>query len=65
MFIIDAIQWATKLANDISHGNQFMGGVVMASFTTVIIYLCKSLPLVLFRFLKSQFTTSLTFNNAG
>ena len=65
MFIIDAIQWATKLANDISHGNQFMGGVVMASFTTVIIYLCKNLPLVLFRFLKSQFTTSLTFNNAG
>lgn len=65
MIIIEAIQWATKLANDISHGNQFMAGVVMASFSTVALYLCKTMPLKLLNFLKLQFTTSLTFNNAG
>lgn len=65
MFIIDAIEWATKLANDISHGNQFMAGVVMASFSTVALYFGRTLPLRILGFLKVQFTTSLTFNNAG
>ena len=65
MFILEGIEWATKLANDLSHGNQFMGGVVMASFSTIAIYFCKTLPMKFLSFLKLQFTTSLTFNNAG
>lgn len=65
MFIVDAIQWVTKLANDISHGNQFMGGVVLASFSTIAIYLFKVMPMRILAFIKAQFTTSLTFNNAG
>lgn len=65
MIIVDAIQWATKFANDISHGNQFMAGVVMASFSTVAIYFGKTMPLRFLSFMKAQFTTSLTFNNAG
>lgn len=63
--LFDLIHNVIRIANELSGGNQFVGGVVVASFSGAFMYLVKQCPVWIFRFVKSQFTTSMTFNNAG
>lgn len=51
--------------NQLSGGNQFIGGILTASLTTGIMWLLKDLPRKFFVLVKEQFTTELVLNNAS
>lgn len=63
--LVDLIHWATNFANQVSGGNQFIGGVVVASLSGAVMYTVRVIPNTIIRVIKSQFTTSMNFNNAG
>lgn len=63
--LFEFIQDVITTVNELSGGNQFVGGVVVASISGAIMYALKTTPTLLVKFIKSQFTTTMTFNNAG
>lgn len=59
------ITQAIDYINQISGGNQFIGGILTASLTGGLLWLIKDLPRRFIGILRTQFTTELVLNNAS
>ena len=49
--------------NELSGGNQFIGGVLLGAISGVILWFCKELPLKLWYFTKAQLITTISIDN--
>ena len=49
--------------NELSGGNQFIGGVLLGAMSGVILWFCKELPMKLWHFGKAQLITTITIDN--